>query len=121
MGTGRKALCTCAFALLSIGCATAASDTDAPAACGELFGTSIVPLAITISPAELDTLRHNSDSHSCQVPTRSPLGCFPDTAPRAERLRCRSVTPHALIIRGPRVGMAAMEKGQKNHEERHSS
>src|SRR5262245_33639219 len=64
MGTGPGALCTCAFALLLSGCVTAATDTSEPAAGGDLFGTNIVTLAITISPAELDTLRHNSDSHS---------------------------------------------------------
>jgi len=74
MGTGPRALCTRAFALLSIGCATAASDTDAPAAGGDLFGTNIVTLAITISPAELDTLRHNSDSHSYVPATVSSGG-----------------------------------------------
>ena len=65
MRTGLRALCAGAGPLFQLnGCATAGSDTHAPSKEGDLFGTNIVTLAITISPAELDTLRGNADSHS---------------------------------------------------------
>ena len=73
MPTGLKAVCASALALFLVhGSATAVGDAGAPAGGGDLFGTNIVTLAVDIPPAELETLRHNSDSHRyvpCTVST----------------------------------------------------
>ena len=65
MRTGLRALCAGAGALFLLnGCAKAVSDTHTPSPGGDLFGTNILPIAITIPAAALDTLRGNADSHS---------------------------------------------------------
>ena len=86
MRTGLRGFCAGAGALLLLnGCATAVSDTNAPSPGDDLFGTNIVTLAITIPPAELDTLRGNEDSHSYVPCTVSAGG---ETIPRVG-IHCR--------------------------------
>jgi spore coat protein H len=98
MGTGLKALCGCALALLlSDGSARAVSGTHAPAWGSELFGTHVVTLAVEISPSVMETLEHNSDSHGYVPCTVSAGG---DTLTNVG-IHCRGIPAKELATGKP--------------------